>query len=138
MNINWKFIVKVTGFILILESLFLILSATMAYYHHGTDTQAFVYSAVISFVLGAGLILPAGFRKKTNIINKRDSYVGVAFSWIAFALIGALPFYLSGTFSSFTDAFFESMSGITTTGASIIPNVDIMPRGILFWRSLMQ
>ena len=138
MNINWKFIVKVVGFILILESLFLFLSAVVAHYSQGSDKQAFVYSTIITFAVGIGLALLAGFRKKTNIISKRESYVGVALSWIAFALFGALPFYLSGTLSCFTDALFESMSGITTTGASIIPDIDIMPRGILFWRSLMQ
>ena len=138
MNINWKFIVKVVGLILIYESLLLLLSAAVSRYFQDTDMQAFVYSAVITFVSGSGLVLLGGLRRKTNIIGKRESYVGVAFSWIAFALFGALPFYLSGTFSGFTDAFFESMSGISTTGASIIPNIDLAPRGLLFWRSLMQ
>ena len=138
MNIQWKFIVKVVGYILIFESLFLLLSAGITHYFQGPDTLAFVYSAIIASATGIGLIIPVGFRRKNIIIGKRESYISVAFSWIAFALFGALPFYLSGTFSSFTDAFFESMSGITTTGASIIPNVDIMPHGILFWRGVMQ
>ncbi|MDR2682629.1 MAG: TrkH family potassium uptake protein [Dysgonamonadaceae bacterium] len=138
MNINWKFIVKVIGYVLIIESLFLFLSAGVAWYFQGADRQVFVYSAMITLAAGIGMVLSAGFGTKTDIIGKRESYIGVAFSWITFALFGALPFYLSGLFSGFTDTFFESMSGITATGASILCNIDEMPKGLLFWRSVMQ
>ncbi|GHV56466.1 potassium transporter [Bacteroidia bacterium] len=138
MNINWKFIVRVIGYVLILESLFLFLSAAVAGYFQGPDWRALICSAIITLVAGAGLAISLGFRKKTNAIGKRESYIGVTCSWITFALFGALPFYISGLFSGFTDTFFESMSGITTTGASIISDVDEIPHGLLFWRSIMQ
>ncbi|MDR0542721.1 MAG: TrkH family potassium uptake protein [Dysgonamonadaceae bacterium] len=138
MNIHWKFIAGVIGSILIIESLFLMLATAVAFYFQGPDLQAFIYSDIITLAAGTGLALFAGFRKKTAIIGKRESYIGVAFSWITFALFGALPFYWSGLFSGFTDSFFESTSGITTTGASILSDVDGIPRGLLFWRSIMQ
>ncbi|MDR1526057.1 MAG: TrkH family potassium uptake protein [Dysgonamonadaceae bacterium] len=138
MNINWKFIVKVVGYVLILESLFLCLSAAVAYYFRGTDMQALAYSAAITLATGAVMVFSTGFYQKTNIIGKRESYIGVASCWITFALFGALPFYWSGLFSGFTDTFFESMAGITATGASIIPDIDAIPKGLLFWRSVMQ
>ena len=93
---------------------------------------------MITFATGTGLVLYAGLRKKINTIGKKESYITVALSWILFALFGALPFYISRELPSFTDAFFESMSGITTTGSSIFPNIDLVPKGLLFWRSMMQ
>jgi trk system potassium uptake protein TrkH len=138
MNINRKFIAKVIGFILVIESLFLLVSAGVAGYFQGPDVQAFLVSASVAAVVGAGLVVAGGIRRKTNIVGKRESYIGVALSWIIFALFGSLPFYLSGAVAGPTDAFFEAMSGITTTGASILSDVDALPHGILFWRSLMQ
>jgi trk system potassium uptake protein TrkH len=137
MNIHWKFIAKVIGFILIIESLFLGLSAGMAGYFHGTDTQAFILSAIITLSSGMALVFAAGIRTKTHVIGKRESYISVALSWITFALFGALPFYFSGICNGI-DAIFESMSGITTTGATILAHIDETPRGILFWRSILQ
>ncbi|MDR2804877.1 MAG: TrkH family potassium uptake protein [Dysgonamonadaceae bacterium] len=138
MNINWKFIIRVIGFMLVLESLFLFLSAGVACYFQGPDVPAFIFSATLSLLVGTGLVLSAGFRKKNNIIGKRESYICVAFCWITFALVGALPIYLSGICSGFTDAFFEATSGITTTGASILSGIDKIPKGLLFWRSIIQ
>jgi trk system potassium uptake protein TrkH len=138
MNIHRKFIAKVIGFILLIESLFLMLSAGVAHYFRGPDVWAFVVSAGICLVVGGGLVWSGGLRQKTGIIGKRESYIGVALSWIVFALFGALPFYLSGACRSVVDACFEAMSGITTTGATILTDIDALPHGILFWRSLMQ
>jgi trk system potassium uptake protein TrkH len=139
MNINWKFILKVAGYIVILESLFMFLSTAVADYFQDTDVRPLFYSSVITFVAGWGIVLPQGFKKKTTlIIGKRESYIAVALSWTLFALFGALPFYLSPVVSGFTDAFFESMSGITTTGSSILSDIDQVPKGLLFWRSIIQ
>ncbi|MDR0865725.1 MAG: TrkH family potassium uptake protein [Candidatus Symbiothrix sp.] len=137
MNINWKFILKIVGYIIVLESLFMFLSAAVANYFQGTDVQAILVSAGITLVSGIGMVLFTGFKRNT-IIGKKESYLGVALSWILFALFGALPFYIGGVTPCFTDAFFESMSGITTTGASILTNIDAVPKGLLFWRSITQ
>jgi trk system potassium uptake protein TrkH len=138
MSVNWKFILKIIGFILLIESLFLLLTAAIARYLHGPDQPAFLLSAAIAATTGLALAFAGGIRKKINSIGKRESYIGVALSWITFALFGALPFYLSGVSNGFTDACFESMSGVTTTGASVLASIDTLPPGILFWRSILQ
>jgi trk system potassium uptake protein TrkH len=137
-NINWKFIVKIAGLILIFESFFIFLSAAVSVYFHETVTCSIVLSAVITFVSGLGIALSMGFKKQTKMIGKKESYLGVALSWILFALFGALPFYLSGAIPNFADAFFESTSGITTTGATILIDIENIPKGLLFWRSITQ
>ena len=137
-GLNWKFVVKVVGYILVLESLFMFLSAAVAGYFDGPDLPALLLSGFITFTCGLGIALPMGFKKKTKIIGKRESYLSVALSWLFFALFGTLPFFISGAIPSFTDAFFESTSGITTTGASILTNIEDIDKGILFWRSTLQ
>jgi len=134
---NWKFVAKVTGFILIIESLFLFISTGVSYYYQ-EDIVGLLASGLITFAVGLLLALKGGIRDKIKIISKRESYFAVALSWFSFALFGALPFFLSTHFKGFTDAFFESASGITTTGASILSNVEILPYGLIFWRSLLQ
>ena len=71
-----------------------------------------------------------------DTLNAKDGLAVVGLSWICISAFGALPFYLTGTAASFTDAFFETTSGFTTTGATIITNIESMPMGILFWRSI--
>ncbi|MCC8145545.1 MAG: TrkH family potassium uptake protein [Bacteroidales bacterium] len=137
-GLNWKFITKIIGFILILESLFMFCSAGVAKYYNGPDTWPFIVSGAITIVCGLVIALPSGRNHRTRIIGKRESYLSVAVSWILFAFFGALPFYLSGAIPDYTDAFFESMSGITTTGGSILTDIDSLPHGLLFWRSLLQ
>ncbi|MDR2057317.1 MAG: TrkH family potassium uptake protein [Dysgonamonadaceae bacterium] len=136
-GLNWKFIFRVIGFILILESLFIFISACVAYYFQGTDLHSLLLSAAITFTCGLIVSLSTGL-KKVYLIGKREGYLSVALSWISFALFGSLPFFLSGEIPSFSDAFFESTSGITTTGASILTDVDVISKGLLFWRSILQ
>ena len=138
MIIQWKFVLKVIGIIIVIESLFMFLSAIVAGYYKGNDFFPLLYSGGITFAIGCFLASITGFRKKTVIIGRKESYLSVALSWISFAFAGALPFYISQLTPNFTDAFFESMSGITTTGCSILQNVEIAPKGLLFWRSMMQ
>ena len=77
-------------------------------------------------------------RKREGAMTRRDGYIVVAISWVLFSIFGSLPFYISGYIPNFTDAFFETMSGFTTTGATIIQDVEVIPHGLLFWRSLTQ
>ena len=136
-GINWKIVFRIVGSILVLESLFMFLAAGVAAYFQGFDFRFFIISAIITFVFGLGIALPTGF-KKNKFIGKKESYLSVVLSWTLFALFGALPFYLSGAIPAFSDAFFESMSGITTTGATVLTNIDTFPKGLLFWRSMLQ
>lgn len=96
-------------------------------------TWSFLISIVIAFAIG----FPLAFLCKTenSVIYAKEGFVIVALGWIAMSLIGALPFYLSGEVPSYVDAFFETVSGFTTTGASILTDVEAMSNGLLFWRS---
>ncbi|MDL2224427.1 TrkH family potassium uptake protein [Bacteroidales bacterium OttesenSCG-928-M06] len=137
-GLNWEFITKIVGFILVIESLFMFGSAAVAEYYKGPDVRPLIISGGISILCGLIIALLSGIKDRTKIIGKRESYLSVALSWIVFAFFGALPFYLSGFIPNYTDAFFESMSGITTTGGSVLTNIDELPHGLLFWRSLLQ
>jgi trk system potassium uptake protein TrkH len=98
----------------------------------------FVLSGIITLFAGLILFFRSDFKTKFKIIGKKESCLSVTFAWISFAIFGSLPFLFSGQTSSFTDAVFESTSGITTTGASVLNYVESLPKGILFWRSLIQ
>jgi len=122
----------------ILGALFLFLAVTLLFpiivslIYSESDLVPFLLTTAISIVLGLVLF----FSFKTDYeIKFKEGFALVTLSWVGFALVGALPFYLSGYIPSFTDAFFETMSGFTTTGASILTDIEILPHGLLFWRS---
>lgn len=122
----------------ILGALFLFLAFTMliptavSFLYGEDDLIPFLISTAIS--IGIGLVLFFGFRTNYDLKFK-EGFALVTFSWLGFALVGALPFYISGYIPDYTDAFFETMSGFTTTGASILTNIEALPHGLLFWRS---
>lgn len=106
------------------------------------DVLALTVSTILTAI--SGFILISAGRKsghsKHDIENfeVKDSFIIVTLTWVVFALFGMLPFLLNGTVSTVTDAFFEAMSGFTTTGSTLLNNIDEQPHGILFWRSIMQ
>mgnify|MGYP000838737202 FL=1 len=134
--INSKMICKIMGSLFFIEAGFLILCALLAIYYTETDLTAFLSSAAIT--AGAGIVFSIFGKNAERKISRRDGYVVVSLAWIFFSLFGMLPFYLSGYIPSITDAFFETMSGFTTTGASILDNIESLPHGLLFWRSMTQ
>ena len=100
------------------------------------DTFSFVFSGGVTILIGGiGYLLT---RDAQPTISKRDGYIIVSLGWVLFSLFGSLPFMLSGSIPSFTDAFFETISGFTTTGASILNDIESLSHGVLFWRSLTQ
>ena len=134
---NILVIFNVVGVLLLLLSGLLVLPIGISFYYHDpslpghmTEAQAFTLTLVVSFLIGLTLwkILPSGVEK----LRDREGFAIVALSWVFVALAGAFPYYLSGACPNFIDAFFESMSGFTTTGASIFVDIDSLPRGILF------
>lgn len=131
---NRRMIFKVIGSILQVESVFLLLAGVVsAIYKENRTLFAFLISAVIAFAIGTSL---RGFSKpKNTVIYAKEGFIIVAFAWIFMSLIGALPFVISGDIPSFVDAFFEIVSGFTTTGASIITSFEGISHGVLFWRS---
>lgn len=122
------------GFLLMIEGVFMLTSLAFAYYYHESPIPI-VASALITFGFGALLWLTS-FQKAPKHIGKRDGFLIVTLTWIVSSVFGALPYLFSSTIPSFTNAFFETMSGFTTTGASILNNIEALPKNILYWRAM--
>lgn len=119
-----------------MEGLFMLLGLPFSLYYKEDDFFAIAISAAITITAGGfGWILT---RKASSSLGKREGYIIVSTGWIFFSLFGSIPFIISGAIPSFTDAFFETISGFTTTGASILQDVESVPHGLLLWRSLTQ
>ncbi|RED50128.1 TrkH family potassium uptake protein [Seonamhaeicola aphaedonensis] len=134
MKLNYKIILHFLGLLLLFNGGFMLLSALVSLlYKDGVTSQIF-YAGIITLVMGLlGMFFT---RKHKKEINKRDGYVVVTFGWIIMSLSGTLPYVFTQSIPEFTNAFFETMSGYTTTGASILNDIEAMPKGVLFWRSL--
>ena len=130
--INQKMICRILGFLLFIEGVMLLVGSAVSLYYHESDYIYFIYSTLIT--VGAGSLLVFLGRKAENKLSRRDGYCIVAFTWILFSVFGMLPFYISGAIPSIPDAFFEIVSGFTTTGATILDNIESLSHGILFWR----
>ena len=133
--VNFRIISKIIGSLLFIEALFMGLCLAMAFSHHEDDVLAFLLSMLLTF--GFGFIFLFLGRNSVNILSRRDAFVVVTAVWVIFS-IGMFPFIIHGSIGNLADAFFETMSGFTTTGATIFDDVECLPHGILFWRSLMQ
>ena len=134
--LNFKLIYKILGQLLFLEALLMSLCLAMALFYREDDAMAFAIS--IAIIVGSGFMLKYKGRMAENSMNRRDAYLLVTLTWALFSFFGAFPFTISGYISDYTDAFFETMSGFTTTGATIIDDVEALPHGLLFWRSMTQ
>lgn len=108
----------------------------IAFSYEEDDTLAFLLSMLITFGSAFSFLMIG--RKSENTLNRHDAYVVVTAVWVIFSFFGMLPFLIHGCIPNVTDAFFETISGFTTTGASILDDVEVLPHGILFWRSLTQ
>ena len=130
---NHKIVSYMVGRILQIEALLLLLPLIVSLIYREGCALAFVISAAAAFILG--VILTRLLGKNNKMIFAKEGFAIVALAWIAMSLIGALPFFISREIPSYVDAFFETVSGFTTTGASILTAVEGMSRGLLFWRS---
>ena len=134
--VNFRIIWKILGSLLFIEAFFMTWCLGVALWAGEDDVLAFLLSMLLTACFGF-VFLSLG-RKADNTLGRRDAYVVVTAAWVVFSLFGMFPFLIHGSITNLTDAFFETMSGFTTTGASIIDDVERLPHGILFWRSLMQ
>ena len=132
--INKKIIARVLGILLFLEAIMFLICALVSWYYQEKEAFTFLQTAGINTLVSIILILLS--RGAERRMNKRDGYCIASLAWVLFSAFGMLPFYLSGSVDSITNAFFETMSGFTTTGATIMDNIDSQPHGILFWRNL--
>lgn len=130
---NYRMIFSILGHVVMLQSV-LMLPSCLVGFLYGEHKNALIYLAVAAFCLLLGLIFRI-FKPKSRTFYAREGFVAVSLSWIAMSLIGALPFYLSGDIPSYPDALFEIISGFTTTGSSILTNVEALSHCNIFWRS---
>ena len=133
---NTRMVFRTMGALLLLEALFMAISMGVSLWYNEADSDVFLFSTIITLLAGfIGIFIG---RRAESRMGEREGYFIVAMVWVVFSLFGMLPYYLSGQVPSFTDAWFETMSGFTTTGATIIPDLDSITHGLLFWRSLTQ
>jgi len=133
-EINFKLVFKVIGNLLLVESGTLLFMLIVTWLYGENDGKYFLYSALITLALA--LLLKLFSFNASSKAGKREGCMIVTFIWVLFSLLGALPFWMSGAIPSYTDAFFETMSGFTTTGSTCLNNIEELSYGMLFWRSM--
>jgi len=132
---NYKTVFFTLGILQIILAIFMLIPIITQFIYDEIDSS-FFGAAIVTFIFGTLFFLSNLDHDKK--LNLQQAFLLTALSWLSVAIFGSLPFVFSDIQFSFTNAFFESMSGITTTGSTIISNIEIMPRGILFWRAILQ
>ncbi len=133
---NSRLIFNILGFLLMIEGFFMMLSIPVSFIYHEHNAIDFLISGIITFFTGGSTWILT--RAPIRNISKREGYIIATAGWMLFSIFGTLPYLLTGSAASFTDAFFETISGFTTTGASVMHDVESLSHGILLWRSLTQ
>lgn len=131
---NYGIVIKVLGIILLIEALLMSPSIFISYAYDGDAHHPFIWTIVVMVILG--ILMAKLKRKNDHHIRAKDGIVIVALGWVMISLFGAIPLWTSGSVPTYIDAVFEIVSGFTTTGASVIANVDGLDKGVLFWRSM--
>ncbi|MBT8318683.1 MAG: TrkH family potassium uptake protein, partial [Gramella sp.] len=133
-KLNYQIILHVMGLLLLCNGGFMLLATLVSWFYQDGVTLEISTAALITLFIGTLFMFTTrGHSKEVKI---REGYIIVTFGWIFMALSGSLPYLISESIPGFTNAFFETMSGYTTTGASILNDIEAIPKGILFWRSL--
>ena len=133
-RLNYKIIFHLMGLLLLVNGGFMWIASIFSFvYDDGVGIQI-VWAGLVTILVGGLIMLLT--RKHKKELGKRDGYIIVTFGWLFMSLAGTLPYIFTGAIPSFTNAFFETMSGYTTTGASILNDIEGLPEGVLFWRSI--
>ena len=133
---NTRMVFRTMGALLLIEAVFMTMALGVSLWYNEADSDIFLLSTIVTLLAGViGLLIG---RRAESRMGEREGYVIVAMVWVVFSFFGMLPYYLSGQVTTLTDAWFETMSGFTTTGATIIPDLNVITHGLLFWRSLTQ
>ncbi|MEZ4801928.1 MAG: potassium transporter TrkG [Gelidibacter sp.] len=130
---NYKIILHFFGLLLLFNGGFMLLSTIISIIYSDGMTLELFTSGIAVLIIGVILMLLT--KKHSKVMNKREGYIVVTFGWIVMAASGAIPYMITNVIPSFTSAFFETMSGYTTTGATILNDIEVVPQGVLFWRS---
>jgi trk system potassium uptake protein len=137
MRFNYKVILKVIGTLLIINGAFMLTCIPFSLYFSEGDLKPILLSSFITSIVGFALWFMTK-NNQSNELRKKDGYLIVTLGWLSMSFFGSLPYLLSGTIPDITNAFFETLSGFSTTGASVITDIESVHKGILFWRSLTQ
>ncbi|NLY71928.1 MAG: TrkH family potassium uptake protein [Clostridiales bacterium] len=132
MLLNYRLILKIIAVVLVIFGLSMIVPIIICIYYE-ESTIAFLIPSIV--LIGSGSLILYTNKPRSFDLKIRDGFLIVALCWITASIFGSLPFMISGVIPNFIDAFFESSSGFTTTGATILSDVESLPKGILFWRS---
>ncbi len=136
--INSTIIFRAFGISILIIGIFMLTSLPFAiYYNEKKAFTAIIYSALASLIFGGFLTLITK-KSKSEEIGEREAFIIVTLTWFMLGIFGSLPFMLSGSISNFTNAYFEAISGFTTTGASILTDIETLPKSILYWRAIIQ
>lgn len=133
---DFKAVIAILGLLIIFIGAAMLTAIPFSLYYSDGAVLSILISSLIC--LAAGVILWLIFKRYLNDLKTREGFAIVTFGWLTMSLFGSLPFIISGAIPSVTDAIFETVSGFTTTGASILSNIEAMPAGLLFWRSMTQ
>jgi trk system potassium uptake protein TrkH len=133
-SLNYKIILHLLGLLLLVNGGFMLVATLVSLVYKDGVVVEMMFAGLTTLILGGAVMLATRNHRKE--IQKRDGYIIVTFGWISMALIGTLPYLFTGAIPGFTNAFFETMSGYTTTGASILSDIESVPKGVLFWRSI--
>ena len=136
-KINLPLVFRIEGFLLLIEGLFMLTVLPVTYLYAGLYAFSMPFSALITLLTGFVLVI-ATRRHKADTVKSHEGVFIVCVSWLVLSLFGAMPYLLSKSVPNFTDGFFEALSGFTTTGATILTQVEAVPKDILFWRSMTQ
>lgn len=134
---NYKLILNIIGFLLVITGILMLPGIPFSIYYGHDDILSIIFSFLITIFIGGTLWFFTRDADKHQL-GKREGYLIVTLGWIVMSIFGSIPFIIYGSISSFTDAFFETMSGFTTTGATILKDIEKLPAGLLFWRSMTQ
>ena len=134
MHLNSRIIVHLMGLLLLCNGGFMLLAALVSGLYRDGATFHIALAAMATLFTGtAAMFLTRGHKKE---VKRKEGYIIVTFGWLVMSASGMLPYLFSGAIPTVTNAFFETTSGYTTTGASILDDIESLPEGILFWRSL--
>ena len=132
-HLNFKIVLSFLGLTAILNGIFMLFAIPFSLYHNEKSYTGILYAGLVT--ISIGFLMWFFNRNADKNLHKREGYIIVTLGWLILTFTGALPYIFTGTIPSFVDAIFETISGYSTTGASILKDIEALPKGILFWRS---